>query len=93
MDDVEGNRDVDAVLAERPRQQFIGAGELAKQRVSVRIEPRRRARGVALLVDESTDRRLQVRAGRFELSECALDELMENPACASTTAGRILTMA
>jgi hypothetical protein len=43
MDDVEGNRDGDAVLAARQRQQFIGAGELAKQRVSVRIEPRRRA--------------------------------------------------
>jgi hypothetical protein len=44
------------------------------------IEPRRRARGVALLVEESTDRRLQFRAGRFEFSECALDELV-CPSC------------
>jgi hypothetical protein len=63
MDDVEGHGDVDAVLAKRPRQEFIGAAELAKQRAPVRIEPRLRARGVALLVDESTDRRVQFRAG------------------------------
>jgi hypothetical protein len=80
MDDVEGHSDVDAVLAERPREQLIGAGELAKQRIPVGIEPRRRARGVALLVDESTHGRLQLWTGRFEFSECALEELV-CPSC------------
>ena len=50
--DVQRDSHVDTGLGERPGQEFIRAGEPAQQRVAMRIEARRGARGIALFVNE-----------------------------------------
>lgn len=68
--------DVNGGVGERAGQKSLRGLESVHQGVAVGEEKSRGPRSVALLVDEGQQRRFQSRAGRLEVSEGALDEVV-----------------